>query len=71
MEELDLRDKTVMVVGAHPDDNDFIGGTVAKASQLGSRIIYVIATKGNRGSHDESMTEEVLTVMREKEQREK
>ena len=70
MEEIDLKNKTIMVVGAHPDDNDFsAAATVAKASKLGSKIIYIIATKGNRGTHDETATEEMLAELREKEQR--
>ncbi len=70
MEELDLKNKTIMVVGAHPDDNDFTAaGTVAKASSLGCKIIYVVATKGNRGSSDPNMTPEKLWHTREKEQR--
>ncbi|MBI3413108.1 MAG: PIG-L family deacetylase [Candidatus Aenigmarchaeota archaeon] len=70
MEEIDLKNKIIMVIGAHPDDNDFgVAATVSKASKLGSKVIYVVATKGNRGTHDESMNEEKLAEMREKEQR--
>lgn len=71
MEEIDLKGKTVMVVGAHPDDNDFTaGGTAAKAAKLGNRVIYVVATKGNRGSNDPEMTPDALWETRKKEQEE-
>ena len=69
MEEIQLKGKTIMIVGAHPDDNDFgTAGTVAKASKLGCKVIYVVATKGNRGSSDPKMTPEKLWKIRKQEQ---
>lgn len=69
MSELELKGKTIMVVGAHPDDNDFLAaGTVAKASRIGCKIIYVVATKGNRGSSDPKMTQDKLWKLRKQEQ---
>ena len=69
MEEIRLKNKTIMVVGAHPDDNDFTAaGAAAKAARNGCRVIYVVATKGNRGSDDRSMTPEKLWRIRRKEQ---
>ena len=44
---MNFKGKTILVVGAHPDDNDFgAGATVAKASAEGSDVIYLIATTG-------------------------
>ncbi len=38
MDEIDFKGKTVLVVGAHPDDNDFgAGATVAKAARQGAK----------------------------------
>ncbi len=69
MNKLDFKNKVVLVVGAHPDDNDFgAGATVAKAASQGAEIIYLIATTGQRGSSDASMTPELLSKMRKKEQ---
>lgn len=68
---MDFRGKAVLVVGAHPDDNDFgAGATVAKAASQGAEIIYLIATTGQRGSSDASMTPELLSKTRKKEQEE-
>jgi LmbE family N-acetylglucosaminyl deacetylase len=71
MDEIDFKGKTVLVVGAHPDDNDFgAGATVAKAAKQGAKVIYLIATTGQRGSSDENMTPERLSEIRKKEQQE-
>lgn len=69
MDALDFRGKAVLVVGAHPDDNDFgAGATVAKAASEGAEVVYLIATTGQRGSSDASMTPELLSKTRKKEQ---
>ncbi len=63
--------KSAMVVVAHPDDAEFISaGTVAKWSKAGSRVTYVVVTKGDKGSDDPKMTPSQLAEIREKEQRE-
>jgi LmbE family N-acetylglucosaminyl deacetylase len=60
----------VMVVTAHPDDSEFgAGGTVAKMVRDGREVTYVIATNGNKGSSDRTMTPERLARIREEEQR--
>jgi LmbE family N-acetylglucosaminyl deacetylase len=69
MDDLGFSGKTILVVGAHPDDNDFgAGATVAKASLLGAKVIYLIATTGQRGSSDEKMTPDRLSEIRKREQ---
>ncbi len=71
MDGMNFKGKKVLVVGAHPDDNDFgAGATVAKASGQGAEVIYLIATTGQRGSSDENMTPERLSEIRRKEQEE-
>jgi len=71
MDAIDFKSKTILVVGAHPDDNDFgAGATVAKAAKQGAEVIYLLATTGQRGSSDESMTPEKLSRIRKKEQEE-
>lgn len=64
------RIQRVMVITAHPDDSEFgAGGTVAKLAREGKTVIYCIATNGNKGSGDRSMTPERLARIREEEQR--
>jgi LmbE family N-acetylglucosaminyl deacetylase len=60
----------VMVVTAHPDDSEFgAGGTIARMVQDGREVTYLIATNGNKGSGDRSMTPERLAEVRDREQR--
>jgi LmbE family N-acetylglucosaminyl deacetylase len=60
----------VMVVTAHPDDSEFgAGGTVARLVKEGREVTYVIATSGNKGSSDRTMTPERLATIRAEEQR--
>ena len=69
MNEIGFKGKRILLVGAHPDDNDFgAGATVAKAARQGAQVIYLIATTGQRGSSDEAMTPERLSTIRKKEQ---
>jgi len=60
----------VMVITAHPDDSEFgAGGTVARMVKDGREVSYVIATNGNKGSGDRTMTPERLAQIRAEEQR--
>lgn len=62
--------KRALVIGAHPDDNEFgAGGTVAKLTSQGWDVTFIIATNGNKGSHDREMTSYRLSETREQEQR--
>lgn len=62
--------QTVMALFAHPDDPEFFaGGALAKWGAEGKRLIYVLATSGDKGSDDPDMTPERLTTIREAEQR--
>jgi LmbE family N-acetylglucosaminyl deacetylase len=61
---------TAMAVVAHPDDVEFnFGGTIARWIDEGWRVVYVIVTRGDKGSDDPSMTSERLAPIREQEQR--
>lgn len=61
--------KTAMFIAAHPDDIEFgVAGTAAKWALAGSRVIYVVITDGNVGSHEEGMTAEKLAEIRRSEQ---
>lgn len=60
----------VLVVCAHPDDPEFsAAGTIAKWSQTGARVTYIIVTDGSKGTSDPNMTSEELVKIREQEQR--
>ena len=60
----------LMVIAPHPDDSEFgIAGTVARLTQEGKNVVYVICTNGNKGSSDRKMTPGKLAKIREKEQR--
>jgi len=63
--------RSVLVVMAHPDDAEFMaGGLIAKWSQEGKEINYVLSTAGDKGSSDPKMTQSQLAEIRRAEQRE-
>ncbi|MGZ4593865.1 MAG: PIG-L deacetylase family protein [Actinomycetes bacterium] len=46
---------TILSVWAHPDDETYLcGGLMARATRAGSRVVCITATRGERGSPDES-----------------
>jgi LmbE family N-acetylglucosaminyl deacetylase len=60
----------VMVIGAHPDDPEFgCAGTIVKWAQAGRKIMYVLLTSGDKGSHDPDLRPGRLAAQREEEQR--
>jgi LmbE family N-acetylglucosaminyl deacetylase len=62
---------TAMVIVAHPDDAEFMcGGSVAKWCAQGWTVYYVLATSGDKGTHDASLNAQALAAIREQEQRE-
>jgi LmbE family N-acetylglucosaminyl deacetylase len=59
-----------LVISAHPDDIEFVcAGTVAKWVKAGSEVRYVVATRGDAGTHQPGVTREELARTREVEQR--
>lgn len=62
--------KRALVIGAHPDDNEFgAGGSAAKLAAQGWEVTFIIVTNGNKGSHDPGVSPYELSEMREQEQR--
>ncbi len=60
----------VMGIFAHPDDPEFFcGGTFAKWAAEGREVIFVLATSGDKGTSDFSLTSEALVQLREAEER--
>lgn len=61
--------RTILAVGAHPDDIDFGGSaTIAKLVSEGWEAYYVVCTDGSRGSSNPKMTHEELAGIRKREQ---
>jgi LmbE family N-acetylglucosaminyl deacetylase len=59
-----------MVIMAHPDDAEFLcAGAVARWSDEGWEVYYVIVTSGDKGSRDEQLSHQELAALREREQR--
>jgi LmbE family N-acetylglucosaminyl deacetylase len=62
--------ESAMVIMAHPDDAEFtMAGTVAAWTKAGCKVIYLLCTDGNAGSHEPGMTMEKLAEIRRAEQR--
>jgi LmbE family N-acetylglucosaminyl deacetylase len=58
-----------MVIAAHPDDAEFgVAGTVAKWTEEGKKVVYVVCTSGDKGTSDRTMKPEKLAEIRKKEQ---
>ena len=61
--------QTAMFIFAHPDDIEFgVAGTAARWARAGCRVVYVVITDGNVGSHEAGMTAERLAQIRRAEQ---
>lgn len=66
---MSMKDKSILAVGAHPDDMDFTSaGTIARFIEEGAKAYYLICTDGSRGSSDPEMTHEKLSQVRRDEQ---
>lgn len=60
-----------LVISPHPDDAEFgAAGTVARWIDEGRSIVYVVVTRGEKGTTDRSVSSESLKAIRETEQRE-
>lgn len=68
--DIDVKDKTILVVAAHPDDAEFgCGATTAKFIKMGAKAYYVVCTDGNRGSRHNQFENKKLVRERLKEQK--
>jgi LmbE family N-acetylglucosaminyl deacetylase len=62
--------RRVLVVTAHPDDVDFgSAGTIAAFTAAGLEVTYCIATSGEAGGSDRTMTRADMAALRQDEQR--
>lgn len=63
-------DFEAMVIGAHPDDNDFgAAGTSALWAKQGKKVVWVVMTDGTEGSEIPELDATELMLTREQEQR--
>ncbi|HEX9132465.1 MAG TPA: PIG-L deacetylase family protein [Ktedonobacteraceae bacterium] len=70
LQVLKIPDYEAMVIGAHPDDNDFgAGGTSALWAKQGKKIVWVVMTDGAEGSEVPTLIDTELMLTREQEQR--
>ena len=59
----------ILVIEAHPDDVDFgVAGTIATWTDAGIEVVYCIATDGEAGGRDESMSRAEMARLRRAEQ---
>jgi Uncharacterized proteins, LmbE homologs len=70
VEMITIPEYEAMVIGAHPDDNDFgTAATSALWASQGKKIVWVIMTDGTEGSEIPDQPDEELMLLREQEQR--
>jgi LmbE family N-acetylglucosaminyl deacetylase len=63
-------DYEAMVIGAHPDDDDFAAAaTSALWVQQGKKVVWVVMTDGTEGSEVPSLKDTEFMLLREQEQR--
>lgn len=61
--------QTVLVVTPHPDDAEGgAGGTIAKWTSEGKKVVLVVCTNGDKGTSDRTIEPAELAKTREKEQ---
>jgi len=61
-------DRTVLVVGAHPDDDSHAHGTMAMLTENGNEVYVLLLTTGNVGTKDPTMTRDRLAKIRRQEE---
>ncbi|WAH35246.1 PIG-L deacetylase family protein [Alicyclobacillus dauci] len=62
-----ITNKKIMLFVAHPDDEAYCSGTIARLAAHDNEIYMVIATEGNRGTHDPTVRPEQLAAQRKAE----
>ena len=68
-EAADLGVERILVVTAHPDDVDFgAAGSIARWTDAGIEVAYCIATSGEAGGTDRSMSRAEMAELRRREQ---
>lgn len=60
--------KTILVIGAHPDDESHAYGTLSMLQENGNEVHVLILTTGNVGTKDPDMTRSRLSKIRRQEE---
>lgn len=60
--------KTILLVGAHPDDDAGRYGTLSLLQENGNDVYIMILTSGNVGTKDPTMTRDQLSKIRQREE---
>jgi len=62
------KNKTILLIAAHPDDDLYSMGTLAMLNANGNRIYELILTTGNVGTHDPKLGKMDLAKIRKQEE---
>lgn len=62
-----LQNKKVVVFIAHPDDETTCGGTIAKLTRENNEVVIVVATNGDKGTHNPNVSPQEITATRKQE----
>ena len=60
--------KTILLIGAHPDDDTYSQGTLAMLNENGNKVFIVIMTTGNVGTLDPKLSMNDLAKIRKQEE---
>ena len=60
--------KTILLIGAHPDDDTYSQGTLAMLQEHGNEIYIVTLTTGNVGTQDTTLSMTDLALIRKQEE---
>lgn len=60
--------KTILLIGAHPDDDTYAHGTLAMLQENGNKIFVVLMTTGNVGTQDPKLSRYQLSQIRRQEE---
>ncbi len=64
-----MPNRSLLITGAHPDDETFFAGTMAKYVSEGARVSIICGTRGERGATADLCTIDELPKVRENELR--
>jgi len=68
--EVEVGETEAVVISPHADDAEFgAAGTVARWTQAGKRVVYIVCTTGDKGTTDRGLSPQNLTEMRKREQK--
>lgn len=60
--------KTILLIGAHPDDDSYAHGTLARLAAQGNDVYVLLLTMGNVGTKDTTLSRTQLARIRKQEE---